>query len=336
MIDGRRLGESLKTRDWQRAIRRAAALENPDSPRVIAIGRAIEAFKIHCRDLAEGTRIKYWNIMKHLGAFFAGNNLSEVRVEDLNAYRASRPIGRVTGLKELQTLRQFFSFCSDQGWVRDNPAKRIKPPKGIKPRPVEPYTHSEIDRMIVSCDQIGRTGYERKRARALLLLLRHTALRITDAMMLARDRVRDEKLMLYTMKTGGQVFIPLPKELLDALAELPAPRDASLPCRHYFWNGKMIPRTIKGIAERTLKAVFREAQIQNGHAHRFRHTLATEILTRGGTEQDVADILGISPAIVRKHYAKWTPARQERILDVLARVQAATFLLQTEKTAAIN
>ena len=30
-----------------------------------------------------------------------------------------------------------------------------------------------------------------------------------------------------------------------------------------------------------------------------------------------ANVLGISPAVVRKHYAKWTPQRQERILNLM-------------------
>ena len=56
----------------------------------------------------------------------------------------------------------------------------------------------------------------------------------------------------------------------------------------------------------------------------------------GGTEQNVADILGISPGIVRQHYAKWTPARQERITTVMRQVHSGTFLAQTEKEAVIN
>ena len=45
---------------------------------------------------------------------------------------------------------------------------------------------------------------------------------------------------------------------------------------------------------------------------------------KGGTEQDVADVLGISPAIGRKHYAKWTQARQERITTLMQRVHGAS------------
>jgi predicted transcriptional regulator len=56
--------------------------------------------------------------------------------------------------------------------------------------------------------------------------------------------------------------------------------------------------------------------VPEAHAHRFRNTLATELLGRGASFEHVADILGNSPEIVRKHYAKWSPARQARI-DVL-------------------
>ena len=41
-------------------------------------------------------------------------------------------------------------------------------------------------------------------------------------------------------------------------------------------------------------------------------------------------ILGISPAIVRLHYAKWSPARQERIDQVILRVHAEAFGAEPE------
>lgn len=78
-----------------------------------------------------------------------------------------------------------------------------------------------------------------------------------------------------------------------------------------------------GIAERTLAAVFKKPEVPNAHAHRFRHTLATRLLGMGGTEQEVADILGNSPEIVRKHYAKWSQARQKWIDDLMWAAQVA-------------
>jgi integrase len=70
----------------------------------------------------------------------------------------------------------------------------------------------------------------------------------------------------------------------------------------------MSERALVSVIARTLRAVFKRAGVEGAHAHRFRHTLATEVLAlaRGGTEQDCADILGISASVVRKHYANWS------------------------------
>ena len=82
--------------------------------------------------------------------------------------------------------------------------------------------------------------------------------------------------------------------------------------------------------------MFKRAGVQGAHAHRFRHTLATEILARGGTAQDAADILGISVAIVLKHYAKWSQGRQERITKLFEAVYPGTYWAHDEKGTVIN
>ena len=86
--------------------------------------------------------------------------------------------------------------------------------------------------------------------------------------------------------------------------------------RWFIWNGIMSERALVRVVARTLRAVFRKAGVEGAHAHRFRHTLATEILARGGTEQDCADVLGISASVVRNQYAKWSQARQQRITNL--------------------
>ena len=78
--------------------------------------------------------------------------------------------------------------------------------------------------------------------------------------------------------------------------------------------------------------LFRSSGVSNAHSHRFRHTLATEILEMGGTIDEAADILGNSPAIIRKHYAKWSTRRQERISDLLRRVFSGTNLVHEKST----
>ena len=65
-----------------------------------------------------------------------------------------------------------------------------------------------------------------------------------------------------------------------------------------------------------------------------RHTLATEVLGFGGTFGEAADILGDTEAIVRKHYAKWSRLRQERI-SALMRTVFDTNLIH-EKSSTVN
>src|SRR6185312_4366793 len=118
----------------------------------------------------------------------------------------------------------------------------------------------------------GRGPYERLRARAMVLLLNNTALRISDVATFERSRVRNGRLLLRTKKTGDMVYLPVWAETQKALDQAPPPR-AGKSQRYFFWNEVSSRRTVVSIAERTLRAVFKESKVENAHAHRFRHTL---------------------------------------------------------------
>jgi len=52
--------------------------------------------------------------------------------------------------------------------------------------------------------------------------------------------------------------------------------------------------------------------------HRFRHTFARILLQRPSvTVRDVAELLGDTEDMVRRHYAAWVTERQERLTTVL-------------------
>lgn len=88
-----------------------------------------------------------------------------------------------------------------------------------------------------------------------------------------------------------------------------------------------------GIAERTLAAVFKKSGVKNAHAHRYRHTLATRLLGDGATFEQVADILGNTTEVVRKHYGKWSKGRQaniDRLMSAHFKTIPATFPVTPE------
>ena len=326
----RTLRRSLKTRDMARARKRAAELEDPRVQHR-TLKEAVTAFDAHCVSdgLKNSTLRKYRNTLAKMREFCEARgaiDMQEITVDVLDAYRASRGLSLIAGVKELELLRQFFKFCLVRHWVRESPAGGIKGPRNLQPNEVEPYTPAETEKIIAACNTFGRTDYERQRARAMILAMRYTALRIGDVAMLARDRISKDgarwRIFLHTEKTGKPVFLPIPDDLRLALNAAPRPRGAAPDCRYFFWNGITSERAIKGIAERALAAVFKKSGVAKAHAHRFRHTLATELLGAGASFEEVADILGNSPEIVRKHYAKWSTARQARIDNLMDQVWA--------------
>lgn len=336
-VDGKRvLRKSLGTRDMARARKKASALESPDQRIYRSIAEAKTAFLDHCESegLKFSSRRKYRNTLIKLLDFCEKHGIDSVNEIDTNVldrFRASRKLAPVTFSKELQFLRQFCGFCVDRRWMEGNPAKRIKSPRNLKPNDVEPFTSVEVGQIIAACGVIGSGAYERLRARAMVLTLRYTALRVGDVAMLARDRIsRDGKrwrVFLRTEKNGKPVFLPIPQQLKDALDAAPLPRGLTGESKHFFWNGITSERSMKGIVERTMFSVFRKSTVPHSHAHRFRHTLATELLGRGATFEEIADILGNSPDVVRKHYAKWSVARQTRIDELMEGVYSeATYL----------
>lgn len=323
----REFRKSLKTRDMARARKRIAALEEPKESRIAKpINEAVDQFLAHCK--AHGTQDS--TIRKYTGGMAAlltycekyeidfVNQLDVVAVDN---YRAYRNVAPVTMKNELRLLRYFFRFSQARDWHEGNPAKQIPFPT-IKPTEKQPYTREEFETILAASSRIGHVEYERLRAKAMLLTLRYTALRIGDVAMLARDRVtldgRRWRIFVRTGKKGNPVFLPVPQEMKDALDAVPRKSES-----YFFWLGKNSPRTMVGIANRVLRSVFRKSGVKHAHSHRFRHTLATELLGCGATCDEVADVLGNSAEMVRKYYGQWSPVRQARIDDLMEKVHSA-------------
>lgn len=293
------------------------------------IANAVKAFLDNCE--TNGVKIptirKYRNSLNRLAAFAESSNIRlvyEMKVTHLDSFRAARRIAPITSQKELETLRQFWSYCAARDLCKDNIAQKIKGPTIISPNDVEPYSTEEVERIVVATQKFGRIHYERKRAKAIILVLRYTALRIGDVAVLRRDRITMENgrwvIFVRATKNNKPVFLPIPRELKEALDDVPIPREAASGCPYYFWSGNSKVRSISGMVGECVSAVFKRSGVKKAHAHRFRHTLATELLAAGATFEEVADVLGDSVEVIKKHYAKWSPARQARVTDLMSRV----------------
>lgn len=323
-VNDQRVRLSMDTGSWDRARRKLGEIEEElNSPRIRKeLHDTADSF-LEAREVESSTARKYRRVMARLKDFAKLRSilyLDEVSLELLDDYRASRPLNALSWSKELQLLRTFFAFCQKRKWCPENPAKDMEMPADPKPKPREPYTKEEIDQILSACDQFGKGSYERLRAKALILLLRRYALRISDAATLERERIRDGRIFLHAMKNGASLWLPLWEDVQRALEAVPPPQGTDPGGRYFFWSGLGAREGHIKTVDRTLQAVFRKSGVKRASAHRFRHTLATEILVNGGSIEDAANILGDSPAIIRKHYAKWSTAYQTRTLELLERV----------------
>jgi hypothetical protein len=111
-------------------------------------------------------------------------------------------------------------------------------------------------------------------------------------------------------------------EIRLGLNAVPRPRGAAPDCRFFFWNGATSERAIKGVAERTLAAVFKKSWRREGARAPVSPYARNRATGAGASFEEVADILGNSSEIVRKRYAKWSTARQARIDNLIDQVWA--------------
>lgn len=345
-LAGQEISKSLNICDWEKAqelVREREARGYWGTPsESSANGGPISIAEVgsryiadaEARQLSEETIKKYKRLFKKLETFSDRRGIIFVvslSVDVLSAFRSSWKLGPRTSVKELERLRGLLDFARDREWITKNPAMELKAPKP-KPRPTMPFTHEEMIRILAALDSYGkRAGVQSaQRLRAFVLLLRYSGMRIGDTVSCGVDRIKDNRLFLYTQKTGVPVYCILPDFVVGALEASPRTCEG-----FYFWSGVSKLHSAVGKWQRRLKRLFEFAEVPKGHAHRFRDTFAVELLLAGLPLERVSVLLGHqSIRVTERHYSPWTRSRQVQLEEDLARAwsQDPVVLLETNHT----
>ena len=319
MHNGKRVRHSMDTFNWEEASRKLLELTTSTEKKDSTVADAVKDFITDCesRNLGTATVGKYRETLSPLQLFCEGRSITTIRAladfATLKKFVESLSDSALTKGKKIERLRTFIRHCEDMGWCDNNPARKIKKPK-VTSAPVVPFTQAEYSAILEAVDEYptkNSFGYDnRKRLKAYILMLRYTALRISDVTKLQRSAVCNGRVMLRTLKTGATVHLPLPPAVIEALKEV---ENGSA---FYFWTGNGLLKSAVADWQRSIIRLFKLAKVK-GHPHMFRHMMSIELLEKGVPVEHVAQILGNTPNIVYKHYAPWIPARQKALDDAV-------------------
>ncbi len=325
---GKRILKSMGTASLARAQRKLDRMNDPTAPApAMPVKEAIASYLEDCaiRNLAVSTVRSYRKTLAHFEAFsvqHAYPTLESLTIEAFDRFRVSRrgrdqnkPAKPSTLRKEIECLRAFCAFSVERGWMKANLAKKLRPPKESTPATL-PFEPAEVTAILNACEKIGNREHAaskraRERARAFVLVLLYSGLRISDAAALTRSSVNATTghLLMRQMKTGAALHIKLSGSVLNALDELPRENE-----KYFFWNGKGKLATQVGNLRKTISRVLKIAGVI-GHPHRFRDTFAVSLLERDVPIRTVQLLLGhTSVRTTEKHYAPFVKS-QQRLLD---------------------
>jgi len=171
----------------------------------------------------------------------------------------------------------------------------------------KPFTGVELDRLFAAVD--------REDVRAAMSFLHETGLRIGEACSISSDEARTWKAPPWWCrrrvcrrhaasvrvigKGDRERAVPLSREAVKAsrvLLEVTS-------------NGHLMPWTDRGVRYH-FERVGKKAGV-HCHPHRFRHTLATELVEGGVPIEIVADILGHSSSEITKLY--WVASQRSKV-----------------------
>lgn len=236
---------------------------------------------------ADSTLARYADENRRLIQFL-GKPLQEVTAYDIRfylSYRRERS-GRKLGNRTLDGMRRcyssFFSWLDAEEIIPHNPCagiKQIKYKKDVK----KPFSAVDIEKMRNACSSNIRDL-------ALIDFLYCTGCRVSEVARLNISDINFEALECVVIGKGN-------KERYVYLSEV-----AAMHLREYLdsrqddyealFAGKGTERLQKNGIEAIVKNIGKKAGVDNAHPHRFRRTLATNLLDRGMNIQDVAEILG--------------------------------------------
>ena len=324
----------------------------PPAPAVadgrVTIVRAVQAFTAEFQGHAANTQKNYRLLLAKLKAYSDHRGfvmLDQWGASDVREFRSSWAVSPQTAVKNMSTVKSFFEFCVSNEWIPKNPARLVKNQRGrdAADRRNEqklPFTDDELRKMYDACEtKYGKqevkwsrvihhhraegeyTRYNRKWTGQdladFISVSVYTGLRISDVSTFHVDRMKPTgEIHIRTTKAGTHVYTWVPEWLQERIHTRAREHGPLIFGEHQTKDINVVTDVWRRKLNKlwTLCGPWKETPTP----HRFRHTFARILLQRPGvTVRDIAELLGNTEQMVRKHYSAWIPERQDRLTAVL-------------------
>lgn len=323
---------------WERAGSWKAVMETPPPPQEqvaqaarTTVEDATTAFLSKCknRNIAPNTLSKYRTFSNQLSAYCQDRGfvyIDQLTVSDMDRFYASWKDGIRAKAKKLERLKAFVKFCVKREWLSKDITEDLQAPEGSSVSiPKSPFTDEELDRLYAACDKVGPQlkqgpGYRTwggEDAKDFVYLSIYTGLRISDvATFDITKRLKGNDVFLRMHKTRRPLFTWIPDWLVERLRARQTVHGSLIFAAGVTRNAKQLCDIWRN---KRLRKVFELAGPWETppHPHKFRHTFVRILLEKGVPVPDVAELIGDSEQILRKHYAAWIPGRQDRLSRIL-------------------
>lgn len=235
--------------------------------------------------LSENTIQRYIGENKRL-IDFLNKPVREITTYDIRFYLSVKKRDKKVSNRTLDGMRRcfsaLFSWLQKEKYISENPCAalaQIKYQKQIK----KPFTATELEKLRFACTNI--------RDRALVEFLYCTGCRVSEVQNLNIEDIDFEKHECIVLGKGNKERIVYTTETAELyLKKYLKTREFDI--APALFTGKGTKRLQKNGIEAMLKKLGKQAGVKNVHPHRFRRTLATNLLDKGMDIQEVAMILG--------------------------------------------
>lgn len=248
-----------------------------------------------------------------LGEFFLyleQQSLLYDRIEprDLRGFFASitgagmRPDGKIRKRKldarsqrrKLASIRTFYSMLVLRGHLEASPARDVRPPR-IKRKLPGFLPYEEMRRLLEDARPAGPLAKERLiRDRAIMEMLYSSGMRISELLSLEELSANQELSALRIMGKGRReriVYLGVPAQA--ALREYLAIRPEFHPVTsRLFVNRDGRELSDRGVRKNMVRLERELGLSKHLHPHRFRHSMATDLLNEGADIRAVQELLG--------------------------------------------